>query len=77
MPHQLSFRDFTREIGNEFKPLRKPVNGIVNAIQHDISAVGDGVNSALKRGGSLLDAFTNPAVLIGILLVGGIIVLRK
>lgn len=78
MPHHImSFKEFGKELGNDFKPLKKPVNSIITSIEHDFSNVSQGVGSILKRGGGLLDTFSNPVVIVGVLAVVGIIVLRK
>ena len=78
MPHHImTFKEFGKELGHDFKPLRKPVNSIITAIEHDFSNVSQGVGNILKRGGGLLDTFSNPVVIVGILLVGGIVLLKK
>ena len=78
MPHHImTFKEFGKELGHDFKPLRKPVNSIITSIEHDFSNVSQGVGSILKRGGGLLDTFTNPVVIVGIFLVGGIVLLKK
>ena len=78
MPHHImTFKEFGKELGHDFKPLRKPLSSIITSIEHDFSNVSQGVGNILKRGGGLLDTFSNPVVIVGILLVGGIVLLKK